>query len=170
MSFFEGNNPSREIGLYLYAAYLARQQDDDGIVRCAYCAAELVPTDRALDHTDPSVLDYQSGETVVAACGECNRAAGRHTPRDHERLADHLRDLGVDPREAVRRVKRILRLPLPSRRSADVVRIAEEHFGDRLQEQRRLAALRSGRDPATAGTGRTRARQLEADAETDVPF
>ena len=162
-----GNNPSREISPYLYSAYLARQMDDSGTVRCAYCTREIEPHDRTLDHVEGGKGGYDSGDLVVASCSECNGAAGNHSDRAHEILAAHLRGLDVEPHEAARRVKKILRMPLPDRNDPDVLRIAEEHFGERLVYQRRIAALRRGTDPATAGTGRTRARRLAAATAAD---
>ena len=167
MSYGRSNNPTRELGLYGLGAYLARQMDDAGVPRCAYCTQELTPTNRTLDHVDGGRDGYADGDRVVAACAECNSAAGRHDAAGLDRLATHLADQGIDPKAAARRVKQVLRLPLPERSDPDVVRITEEHFGARLQEQRRLAAKRRGGDPNAAGTGRTRARQLVLTTDTD---
>lgn len=156
----EGRNPSRKLALYAQAQLLARQADHRAIVACGYCWQELPPgSEYQYDHTTGEDDDLES---ILVTCPACNAAAGRHDRRGMEILADHLRDMGhEDPAENIRTAAAIVRRELDLRNSERVVYIAEKYLGERIQYQRVIAAKRRGTDPSVAGTGRTRARQLE---------
>lgn len=172
-------DPSRWIAIYFYAAILVRQQEPDGEIRCGYCRIplavrdefagvprlewddyleqevevwDLVRAGRNLDHADGNDRNNRE-DNLLASCFACNIAIGRHDKRGKERLAERLAELGIREYDAERRVNKILRTPLPDRRSDSVVALAMEWFGDRIQYQRDIAAKRAGREPARRSSG-----------------
>ena len=168
------HSASRRIAIYLYASFLARQLDDYGDVRCAYCDGILTYDNRALDHYDNDPDNTTAGN-VVACCQACNKAAGRHTKRAHEILDFHLEELGIDGGVAADRVARILATPLPERHAQETEYIAHAWFGDRLEYERHGAAIRAARKggkPAgpRSHIARERKRRAPVDLDDVIPF
>lgn len=139
----------RQIGIFTYVRYLVRQDVPGLGPCCAYCGAVLTKDGRTLDHVNNVARDNRP-DNLVAACSDCNAAAGAHDERGWERLAERVADLGAYPESLATRVRAILDTPLPERADERVQALAWEWFGDRIQLQRDLARARrakaSGRD------------------------
>lgn len=154
-------DPARWIALYLYAAVLARQANEAGEVHCGYCGDVLTDLNRTIDHVDGN-QQHNTGENLLAACHDCNQAAGRHNARGTELLEIHLRGLDIRPADARRRVQRILSTDLPDRNDPLTKLVAEEFFSRRLEYQRELAAHRRGHEYKKKATA--------VDLDEQIPF
>lgn len=160
MNLFDRSGPRRDvvrqIGIFTYCRYLARQWVRDLGPCCAYCGQQLTRETRTLDHVNNVAKDNRA-DNLVAACADCNAAAGTHDQRGWERLAERVRELGADPEGLPDRVRAILDSPLPERDDTNVQAIAWGWFADRIEKQRELAKTR-------------RDRNKPDDDNEDVPF